>query len=61
MSSKPLSLEPYLEILRENVTGDKKASVRKYCREKIRKLTDTNVKETHLKKGRAGPGKPTPA
>lgn len=39
MPTKPLSLEPYLEILREQVTGNKKGSVRKYTRMKIKKLT----------------------
>jgi len=43
LPSKPLSLDPYLEILREKVTGDKTASVRKYCRAKIRKLTHQEV------------------
>jgi hypothetical protein len=39
IKNKPLSLDPYLEILREKVTGQKDASVRKYVRAKIRMLT----------------------
>ena len=65
MPTKPLSLEPYLEILREQVTGNKKGSVRKYTRMKIKKLTENpHGKETAQtrKKGSAGiPGKPSPS
>lgn len=39
IKNKPLSLDPYLAILREKVTGQKDASVRKYVRAKIRMLT----------------------
>ena len=39
IGNKPLSLDPYLEVLREHVTGNKKASVRAYCRKKIKILT----------------------
>jgi hypothetical protein len=44
MSNKPLSLEPYLEVLREKVTGNKNASIRKYLRAKLKRLTVTKEK-----------------
>jgi hypothetical protein len=47
--TKPLSLEPYLEILREQVTGNKKGSVRKYTRMKIKRLTGQSVKASRPK------------
>lgn len=47
MPTKPLSLEPYLEILREKVTGNRKGSVRKYVKMKIKILTtDVNNGKT---------------
>jgi hypothetical protein len=44
MPTKPLSIEPYLEVLREKVTGNKNASIRKYLKAKLRKLTATKEK-----------------
>jgi hypothetical protein len=44
MSNKPLSLEPYLEILREKITGSKNSSIRKYVRAKLRRLAGTKEK-----------------
>jgi hypothetical protein len=41
MSNKPLSLEPYLEILREKITGSKNSSIRKYVKAKLKRLTVT--------------------
>lgn len=60
IANKPLSLDPYLEILREKVTGDKKASVRRYCREKIRKLTHQEVPRNATTQ-RTGPKVPPPS
>jgi len=64
MPTKPLSLEPYLEILREHVTGSKKASIRKYTKMKIKRLTESpHATETQNRKKRGAgiPGKPSPA
>lgn len=36
-----MSIEPYLEVLREKVTGEKNASIRKYLKAKIKKLSTT--------------------
>ena len=44
MSNKPLSLEPYLEILREKITGNKDASIRKYVKAKLKRLTQPKEK-----------------
>ena len=62
MANKPMTLDPYLEILREHVTGDKKASVRAYCRKKLKRLTEDHASKKTKKSRAAGiPGKPTPA
>jgi hypothetical protein len=47
MSNKPLSLEPYLEVLREKITGSKNSSIRKYVKAKLKRLmaTKENVKK----------------
>ena len=61
LSNKPLSLDPYLEILREKVTGDKKASVRRYCAKKIRKLTHQEVLRNATATQKTGPKVPPPS
>lgn len=62
LASKPLSIDPYLEILREKVTGERNASVRKYLKAKIKMLTSTqHVQETRKNRAAGRTGKPDPA
>jgi hypothetical protein len=39
---KPLTMEPYLSVLRERLADESKGHVRKYLRAKIRMLTAEN-------------------
>ena len=49
LGSKKLSMEPYLEIMREKVTGEKNASIRKYIRRKIKMLTGDSPSKAPVK------------
>jgi hypothetical protein len=45
----PMTIEPVLEVLRERVTGEKNASIRKHIRRKIKMLTGASTAKAPVK------------